>query len=60
MNAQTPRDVEKVVEEFQTTRDKYMRLLDELKDANVPGVVRTAVAAKCGVGEVCHGGTFER
>jgi hypothetical protein len=60
MNDETSRDVKEVVAEFQTTGDTYLGLLDELKVANVPGVVRTAVAAQCNVGEVCHGGTFER
>ncbi len=43
--------------EFLKIRDRYLELLQELIKRKVPGVI-DPVAAKCGVGEVCHGGEF--
>jgi CRISPR/Cas system-associated exonuclease Cas4 (RecB family) len=43
--------------EFLKARDRYVELLRKLIELRVPGVI-DPVAAKCSVGEVCHGGEF--
>jgi hypothetical protein len=43
--------------EFFKARERYLDLLQKLVEARVPGVI-DPVAAKCSVGEVCHGGEF--
>jgi len=50
---------EALIKEFEAARERYQELLERLIDQKIPGVI-DAVAAKCGVGEVCHGGTFRR
>lgn len=48
-----------LIKEFEKTRDRYYELLMKLIELGIPGVIDfDKVAAKCDVGEVCHGGTF--
>jgi hypothetical protein len=46
-----------LMKEFEKIRARYLELLGELIKQRVPGVI-DPVAAKCSVGEVCHGGEF--
>lgn len=53
------KEQEAVVKEFQVVQEKYVELFEKLVKLGIPGVI-DAKAAKCSVGEVCHGGTFHR
>jgi hypothetical protein len=50
---------EALVKEYEAARDRYLELLERVIDQKIPGVI-DAVAAKCSVGEVCHGGEFRK
>jgi hypothetical protein len=52
-----PRTPEEVLTDFNEIRDKYAEIFAELVELRVPGVI-DPLAAKCSVGEVCHGGEF--
>lgn len=48
-----------LIKEFEKARERYYELLAKLIELGVPGVIDLGkAAAKCDVGEVCHGGTF--
>ena len=53
---------DKLLKELGEARDRYYKLLAKLIELGVPGIIDVIdkVAAKCDVGEVCHGGTFRK
>jgi hypothetical protein len=50
---------QEIVKEFEAARDRYYELVARVVALKIPGLL-DEVAAKCDVGEVCHGGSFRR
>jgi hypothetical protein len=46
-----------IVKEFEAARQRYYDLVARVAALKIPGLL-DEVAAKCSVGEVCHGGEF--